>query len=125
MGFLDFIADVVIGAVIGFFVAGPWGAIAGAISTIGFAILKEKQEKLQKIIDACGVTNLHGIPGIFGGLSAIVVVEGLDASSQLKAIGVTIVVAILGGLITGKIVSLFGKPENIYNDENEFEDAED
>jgi ammonium transporter Rh len=71
------------------------------------------------------VSNLHGIPGVFGGLAAIVVVEGIDAGAQLKAIVITIVIAIVGGLITGKIVSLFGKPEKVYNDENEFEDAED
>ncbi len=101
------------------------GLIAGALSTVGFAILKAKQEKISKIVDACGVSNLHGIPGIFGGLAAIVVVEGIDAGAQLKAIVITIVIAIVGGLITGKIVSLFGKPEKVYNDENEFEDAED
>ena len=51
------------------------GVIAGAISTVGFAILQGKQERFHKIIDTCGVSNLHGIPGIFGGLSAIIVVD--------------------------------------------------
>lgn len=100
------------------------GLTAGAISTIGFAIFQKKQEKFHKIIDTCGVSNLHGIPGIFGGLAAIVVVEGLDIAAQLKGIGVTIVIAIIGGLIVGKIVSLTGKSENIYDDANEFEDVE-
>ncbi|NPD45090.1 MULTISPECIES: ammonium transporter [unclassified Lentimicrobium] len=98
------------------------GLIAGVISTVGFALLQEKQEKFHKIIDTCGVSNLHGIPGIFGGLAAIVIVDGLDASSQLKAIGVTVIIAIVAGLISGKIISLFGRPSEIYNDENEFED---
>lgn len=98
------------------------GVIAGAISTFGFAVLQDKQQKFHKIIDTCGVSNLHGIPGIFGGLAAIVVVDGLDASAQLKAIAITVIIAIVAGLISGKIISLFGKPTEIYNDENEFED---
>jgi ammonium transporter Rh len=100
------------------------GVIAGAISTIGFAIFQAKQEKFNKIIDTCGVSNLHGIPGIFGGLAAIVVVEGLDVGAQLKGIVITVILAIIGGLLSGKIISLFGKPKEIYNDATEFEDAD-
>ncbi len=100
------------------------GVIAGAISTIGFAILQEKQEKFHKIIDTCGVSNLHGIPGLFGGLAAIVVVEGIDVSAQIKGILITILIAIIAGLFSGKIISLFGKPQAIYDDVNEFEDAD-
>ena len=98
------------------------GLIAGAISTTGFAIFQAKQEKFHKIIDTCGVSNLHGIPGIFGGLAAIFVVDGLDVSAQLKGILLTVVIAVVAGLITGKIVSLFGKPDHIYDDEAEFEE---
>lgn len=100
------------------------GLIAGAISTFGFAVMQEKQEKFHKIIDSCGVSNLHGIPGIFGGLAAIVVVNGLDAGSQLKGIASTIVIAVIAGLISGKIISFFGKPETLYDDALEFEDVE-
>ncbi|MDA3928815.1 MAG: hypothetical protein PF541_07625 [Prolixibacteraceae bacterium] len=97
------------------------GVIAGALSTVGFAILQEKQEKFHKIIDTCGVTNLHGIPGIFGGLAAIVVVNGIDVGAQLKGIAITIILAIVAGLISGKIISFFGTPKEVYNDEIEFE----
>jgi len=100
------------------------GAIAGTISTVGFAKLQDKQQKFHKIIDTCGVSNLHGIPGIFGGLAAIVVVKGLDIPAQLKGIAITVVLALVAGLLTGKIVSLFGKPKEIYNDFTEFHDAE-
>jgi ammonium transporter Rh len=101
------------------------GVIAGAVSTVGFAVLQDKYQKLFKIVDSCGVANLHGIPGIVGGLAAIFVVDGLSAASQLKGIAVTIVIAIITGLISGKIVSLFGKPDKIYDDANEFEDVEE
>lgn len=100
------------------------GVIAGVISTMGFAILQKRQEKALKMIDTCGVTNLHGIPGIFGGLAAIVVVEGIDVGAQLKAILITIIIAILAGLFSGKIISLFKCQEKIYDDIAEFEDVE-
>jgi ammonium transporter Rh len=100
------------------------GVIAGTISTIGFAILQDKQQKFHKIIDTCGVSNLHGIPGIFGGLAAIVVIHGLDISAQLKGIVITIVIAIVAGLICGKVISLFGMSKEIYNDCAEFKDAD-
>ncbi len=100
------------------------GLIAGAISTLGFAVFQAKQEKLHKIIDTCGVSNLHGIPGIFGGLAAIFVVDGLDASAQIKGIAVTVVIAVVAGLLSGKIISLFGKPDEIYDDASEFEDVD-
>ena len=55
---------------------------------------------------------------------AIVIVDDLDVSAQLKGILITVILAIIGGLLSGKIISLFGKPEDIYNDAAEFEDAD-
>jgi ammonium transporter Rh len=100
------------------------GLIAGALSTTGFAVFQAKQERFHKIVDTCGVSNLHGLPGIFGGLAAIVVVDGLDAGSQLKGIAITVVIAVVAGLLSGKIISLFGIPDEIYHDAAEFEDVE-
>lgn len=100
------------------------GAIAGVISTVGFAVLQEKQQKFHRIIDTCGVSNLHGLPGIFGGLAAIVVVDGLDISAQLKGIAITVIIAVVAGLMVGKIISLFGKTKEIYDDCGEILDAE-
>ena len=100
------------------------GLIAGILSTVGFSILQDKQQKFHKIIDSCGVSNLHGIPGIFGGLAAIAVIHTLDIGAQLKGIVVTVVIAIVAGLLSGKIISLFGKIKEIYDDSAEFKDAE-
>jgi ammonium transporter Rh len=100
------------------------GLFAGSISTIGFAVLQKRQEKFHKIVDSCGVSNLHGIPGIFGGLAAIVVINGIDAGAQLKGILVTVIIAVAAGLFSGKVISLFGKTEEIYDDAVEFETAE-
>lgn len=101
------------------------GVLAGAISTIGYTVLQSKQQKFHKIIDTCGVSNLHGLPGLFGGLMAIPIVDGLNIGSQLVGIGITVVMAIVSGLIAGKVVSLFGHREVPYVDEEEFEDAKE
>ncbi|MCF6365138.1 MAG: ammonium transporter [Bacteroidales bacterium] len=99
------------------------GAIAGGISTLGFALLQERQKKVFKSVDTCGVTNLHGLPGLFGGLAAIFVVDDLSAGSQLSGIGITIIIAATSGIIAGKIISLFGRRKEPYIDSEEFEDA--
>jgi ammonium transporter Rh len=101
------------------------GIIAGAISTIGFAIIQGKQKKLMKIVDTCGVTNLHGLPGLLVGFAAMVVVNGLNTADQLSAIFITIVSALIFGFLTGKIISLFGHRKEAYVDHEEFMDAEE
>jgi ammonium transporter Rh len=97
------------------------GIFAGAISTFGFAILQSKVQKLIKGIDTCGVMNLHGLPGLMGGLSALIVAEGINVSAQLTGIGFTIVVALVAGFVAGKIISLFGRKKVAYEDHDEFE----
>ena len=44
------------------------GAFAGIISAIGFLKLSSFLEKRLNLHDTCGVNNLHGLPGIFGGI---------------------------------------------------------
>ena len=97
------------------------GLVAGAISTIGFALVQSRLEKGLKLIDTCGVSNLHGIPGIFGGLAALVVIPNINFGAQLTGIGLTIGIAIIAGLITGKILSLTGHRKTPYVDAEEFD----
>jgi len=100
------------------------GAVAGAISTLGFALLQDRQKNAFRAVDTCGVTNLHGLPGLFGGLVAILVINGIDVSSQLLGILITIGIAIKGGLVAGLIIYIFGRRKNAYQDSEEFMDAE-
>jgi ammonium transporter Rh len=100
------------------------GLIAGAISTTGFAVLQEKQKKLLKSVDTCGVSNLHGLPGLFGGLIAIFVVPGLSATAELTGIAITIILALGLGFASGKVISLFGHRQEVYSDAEEFADVE-
>lgn len=100
------------------------GVAAGVISTLGFTLIQERQKKLLKAVDTCGVTNLHGLPGVFGGLIAIAIVNGLDAASQLSAIFFTVIFALILGFVTGKILSIFGRKKHAYVDAEEFVDAD-
>ncbi|MFZ4399575.1 MAG: hypothetical protein ACOYO1_06050 [Bacteroidales bacterium] len=100
------------------------GILAGAISTVGFAIVQNKQRKLIKSVDTCGVTNLHGLPGLMGGFAAIFVVNGLNVSSQLSGIFITIISALIFGFLTGKLISITGHRKEAYIDSEEFMDAD-
>jgi ammonium transporter Rh len=100
------------------------GIMAGGLSTFGFAIIQSYQQRLMKIIDTCGVTNLHGLPGLMGGLAALPIIKGLRMESQLLGILITIVLAILTGWITGKVLPLLGRKLEVYEDSDEFLDAE-
>ena len=97
------------------------GILAGALSTFGFAVLQGKVESLIKGIDTCGVMNLHGLPGLLGGLSAIFIVDGLNKGSQIMGIGITIVIAVATGFIVGKIIAMLGRKNLAYDDIDEFE----
>jgi ammonium transporter Rh len=100
------------------------GVLAGGLSTFGFAVIQSKQQKWMKIIDTCGVTNLHGLPGLFGGLAALPLIKDINISSQLLGIGITVAVAFIAGIITGKILPIFGRKKEAYEDAEEFLDAE-
>ena len=100
------------------------GILAGGLSTFGFAVIQSKQQKWMKLIDTCGVTNLHGLPGLMGGLAVLPIIHGLDMQSQISGIGITIVIAFVAGLITGKILPIMGRKTEAYEDSEEFLDAE-
>jgi ammonium transporter Rh len=59
------------------------------------------------------------MPGLFGGLVAIVVIPGI-AKAQLAGIAFTIALALAGGLIADYIIRATGSKKNIYEDHEEF-----
>ena len=96
------------------------GLIAGAISVIGYTKIQPRLQKATGGVDTCGVHNLHGMPGVFGGLIA----AGLVAAPlwQLGGVLMTMVLALAAGLAVGFIVStLGGRKETPYDDKEEFE----
>ena len=94
------------------------GIIGGAISVIGYAIIQPALQKMLKGIDTCGVHNLHGMPGVFGGLTAVLFVS--SKGNQVLGIVITVVIALIAGLITGQILTALGRRTNPYDDIEEF-----
>ena len=94
------------------------GICAGTLSTLGFAIIAPKVCKLIRGTDTCGVHNLHGMPGLLGGLFGIAITGNVGV--QLGAIIATVVVGLVLGRICGAILSLMGTKEDTYNDEDDF-----
>ncbi|KAJ7325357.1 hypothetical protein OS493_029906 [Desmophyllum pertusum] len=63
----------------------PWGALligccAGALSTVGYAFLTPFLTKYTKTHDTCGVNNLHGMPGILGGIAGAIAAAHADVN---------------------------------------------
>ena len=100
------------------------GILSGVLSVFGFAVIQSRLQKSIKCIDTCGVLNLHGWPGLMGGIAAVFVVTGINKSIQFKGIGISVVIAIVAGFITGKILLSFGRRTRPYIDSEEFADAE-
>ncbi len=98
------------------------GAVAGFASTFGFAVIQEKLQKVLRLVDTCGVSNLHGIPGLLGGLAALVFVGGIDKGAQWSGIGITVAMALVTGLVAGKVLAVTGLREQSYQDSEEFPD---
>ena len=116
-------------------VAASWvsiliGFFGGAVSCFCYKKLSPELEEHIGLHDTCGVHNLHGIPGVlggmFGGISAhmasanvygdnlnTVFPELADGRSQKEqsayqflCLGATLGIAIVGGLLTGAIIRL-------------------
>jgi len=94
------------------------GSVAGGISVIGYAFVQPRLQKLTGGVDTCGVHNLHGMPGVFGGLVAMTLVA--LPLWQLTGIVLTVIFALTMGVIVGFIVSKLGRKETPYDDKEEF-----
>ncbi|KAJ6246911.1 rh50 [Anaeramoeba flamelloides] len=120
------------------------GSLAGAISTLGFNKLTPFLRKHLGIQDTCGVHNLHGIPGLIGGIVSIIAAsaakndhslyngaydsifsKGDDQPvAQVKSLFVTLGMALGGGLVTGLIIKLMKDNANTpFNDQEYWEEG--
>jgi len=114
------------------------GAFAGTISVLGFKFLQPYLEKKIGLHDTCGVHNLHGMPGIIGGIASAIAAgassyttygnqlyvlfpEIKDGRSsinqggyQILCLAITLVLAILSGTFSGYIVKWTTMPSDKY-----------
>ncbi len=95
------------------------GLLAGALCVIGYVVIQPKLQSVLKMVDTCGVHNLHGLPGLLGGVIAVFVVPG-SVIAQLTGIVVTIVLALVSGVISGYIIKFTGSKILLYEDQDEF-----
>eukprot|EP00035_Acanthoeca_spectabilis_P039036 m.58436 g.58436 ORF g.58436 m.58436 type:complete len:457 (+) comp9411_c0_seq2:128-1498(+) len=138
----------------------PWaamlvGLVASAVSVWGYTVLTPWLNAKLKLDDTCGVHNLHGMPGIIGGIAGTIAaatagddIDGVDAAVlypargpgldrsageqagyQFLALLITLFISILSGALTGKIVSLKffepPAPKDYYSDHLYWDEVED
>ena len=99
------------------------GALAGALCVVGYVFVQPALLAHFKIVDTCGVHNLHGMPGLLGGLIAILAVPGV-ATAQLTGIAVTLAIAIVCGLVAGALIKATGTTSLAYDDAESFCDVD-
>jgi ammonium transporter Rh len=98
------------------------GMASGLLSTAGYAKVTPCLERIG-VHDTCGIHNLHGMPGVLGGLTSILVVavrgaehlhDGVDpgaqAGKQILGLVVMVAFAVVGGGITGAIAKVLCPP---------------
>ena len=86
---------------------------------LGYVFVQPALEKRCKIVDTCGVHNLHGMPGLLGGLIVLLVVPGV-AQAQLAGIAITVALALGCGLLSGVLIKFTGTTRWAYEDQEEF-----
>jgi ammonium transporter Rh len=99
------------------------GALAGALCVLGYVYVQPALLAKFKVVDTCGVHNLHGMPGLLGGLIAAAAVPGV-AKAQLVGIAVTLALAVVCGLVAGALIRLTGTTSRAYDDAECFCDVE-
>jgi ammonium transporter Rh len=101
------------------------GILAGMVSTFGFAVIQSRLTDAIQKVDTCGVLYLHGMPGLLGGVAALFVANGINIGAQLTGIAITVVMAAVGGLVSGKVIAVLGRRSVPYTDAEEFEGEEE
>jgi ammonium transporter Rh len=100
------------------------GLVAGAVCVIGYAVVQPRLQRMFGIVDTCGVHNLHGMPGLLGGLAVVLVVPGV-AGAQCAGIAVTMALALSGGVVAGYVLRATAIKQFAYEDAEEFHVAQE
>merc|ERR1712004_167725 len=97
----------------------------GLLSTWGFV-----KSPFFGNVDTCGISNLHGMPGIFGGIVSALVPffyhgTGIVAQNQAIGLAATLVVAGVTGCITGALLKAMNPPKLAFCDSVFWDCADD
>eukprot|EP01083_Nonionella_stella_P018615 51813_1 len=119
------------------------GLFAGALSVCGYEYLSDILTDKLKIADTCGVHNLHGMPGVLGGIISAIALAAAAGSGvyvdqdhedypfgdydlktqagyQVAGVCVTFGMAIVTGVLTGLIINRMAFPKSEFMDEDNF-----
>lgn len=96
------------------------GAVAGLFSVVGYVYVQPFLQKHISLQDTCGIHNLHGMPGLLGGIASIIATASQAKASgatdnvyyyykdqykyQIAGVGTTLVFALVSGLFCGTII---------------------
>lgn len=126
------------------------GTIAGIVSTLGFLFLGPYLRKKINLHDTCGIHNLHGMPGLLGGIissfssgfaqyaskdnpevSKIFIkvyngerTFGEQGLMQFVSVIITLIIAITTGVLSGYIASKCGHLEEFFIDTYHFDECD-
>ena len=125
------------------------GSLAGSLSVLGFKYLSPLLKEKFAIHDTCGVNNLHGLPGVLGGVIGAISAgtaskniygdsvesvfpamadgrtAGQQAGFQLACLGTSLVISIVGGLVTGLCLQLMPQIKHPFKDLGWVEEEEE
>lgn len=100
---------------------------AGLLSSYGFLYISDFLESKIGLRDTCGVHNLHGMPGLLGGLVPILALtsccEHSAAHAQVLAVICTLFIAVAGGIGSAYLVKLIPTETGAELENLTFEDA--
>ncbi len=100
------------------------GTVAGTISVLGFRYLGPFLRRKMGLKDTCGIHNLHGLPGLIGGVGSIIAARTASREAygsefdtifprgedqwiaQIISLAITLGIAIVGGIIVGYFLKL-------------------
>jgi ammonium transporter Rh len=100
------------------------GLLAGKVCVVGYTVIQPRLDRTLKIVDTCGVHNLHGMPGLVGGFAAALVVPGI-ATAQLVGMAFTVAFAFGCGTGAGYLIRMAGNKVAVYEDGDEFVGADE
>jgi ammonium transporter Rh len=118
------------------------GTVAGTVSVLGFRYLGPFLRRKIGLKDTCGIHNLHGIPGLIGGVGSIIAARtatreaygnefntifprGEDQwQAQIISLAITLGIAIVGGIVVGYFLKLLYRVtpnKKFFDDKEHFE----
>ncbi|KAJ6234240.1 rh50 [Anaeramoeba flamelloides] len=122
------------------------GFAGGLFSIIGYEILSKQLKNRFNVQDSCRIMNLHGIPGIIGGIASIVTTHfgtkdhdlydgeferifprsDNQTKSQAACFIMSFVISLFGGCIIGLLIYLMKiKPDKPFDDSEFWNDGSD